>query len=120
VTRGQKTSNRDFTGGNNLLSLEQTPNEVTWSSGSKIASEEVAKAFKLDDKKDLLKRGDAKSISGMGCGTIIIILLVILLFLGLISRCSSCDPNVENCSSSSSSRSSGGSFGGSSSGGGHK
>jgi len=120
VTRGQKTSNRDFTGGNNLLSLEQTPNEVTWSSGSKIASEEVAKAFKLDDKKDLLKRGDAKSISGMGCGTIIIILVVILLFLGLISRCSSCDPNVENCSSSSSSRSSGGSFGGSSSGGGHK
>jgi hypothetical protein len=119
VTRGQKTSNRDFTGGNSLLSLEQTPNEVTWSSGTKIASDEVAKAFKLDDKKDLLKRGDAKSISGMGCGTIII-LLVILLFLGLISRCSSCDPNVENCSSSSSSRSSGGSFGGSSSGGGHK
>ena len=120
VTRGQKTSNRDFVAGDNMLSLEQTPTEVTWSSGAKIASDEVAKAFKLEGKKDLLKRSDAKTISGIGCGTIIVIFLIILLFLFVIGRCSSCDPKVENCSSSSSSRSSGGSFGGSSSGGGHK
>lgn len=120
VARGQKTSNRDFVAGNNMLSLEQTPTEVTWSSGAKIASDEVAKAFKLEGKKDLLKRSDAKTISGIGCGTIIVILLIILVFLFVIGRCSSCDPKVENCSSSSSSRSSGGSFGGSSSGGGHK
>ncbi len=120
VTRGQKTSNRDFAGGNNMLSLEQTPTELTWSSGSKIASDEVAKAFKLEGKKDLLKRSDAKTVSGIGCITIFVIVVVILLLLGLLGRCTSCDPTRENCSSSSSSRSSGGSFGGSSSGGGHK
>ena len=43
-----------------------------------------------------------------------------LILLILLSRCSSCDPRVENCSSSSSYRSSGGSYGGYSSGGSHK
>jgi hypothetical protein len=39
----------------------------------------------------------------------------------LMSRCSSCDPQVENCSSSASgTRTSGGSYGGYSGGGGHK
>jgi hypothetical protein len=45
VTRGQKTSNRDFVSGNSVLSLEQSPQEVTWSVGSKIDSDDVAKAF---------------------------------------------------------------------------
>jgi len=122
VSRGQKTSNRDFASGKSLLSLEQSPKEVTWSAGSQIESDTVAKAFKLEDKKELLKRSDAGPASltkGIGCGTVIVLFLIILLFLFLISRCSSCDPKVENCSSSSS-RSSGGSFGGFSSGGGHK
>ncbi|MEO5670142.1 MAG: DUF4178 domain-containing protein, partial [Ramlibacter sp.] len=35
VERGQKSFNRDFAKGNSLLSMEQTPKEVTWSSGSK-------------------------------------------------------------------------------------
>ncbi len=124
VQRGQKTSNRDFAAGNQLLSLEQTPNEVTWSSGGKIDSNTVAGAFKLDDKKDLLKRADASPVSassGLGIGTIVILFVIIVIFLLILSRCSQCDPAVENCSSSSSSsRSSGGSFGGFSSGGGHK
>ncbi|RYX94053.1 MAG: DUF4178 domain-containing protein [Comamonadaceae bacterium] len=122
VQRGQKTSNRDFASKNSLLSMEQTPREVTWSSGSKIASDDVAKAFKLDSKKDLLKR-DAAPVSasgGMGCVTVVILFVIILVFLLMLSRCTRCDPRVENCSSSSSSRSSGGSFGGFSSGGGHK
>jgi len=122
VQRGQKTSNRDFASKNSLLSMEQTPREVTWSSGNKINSDEVAKAFKLDAQKDLLKR-DAAPVSasgGMGCITVVVLFSIILVFLLLLGRCTRCDPRVENCSSSSSSRSSGGSFGGFSSGGGHK
>lgn len=122
VSRGQKTSNRDFVSGKSLLSLEQSPNEVTWSSGNQIESDTVAKAFRLEDKKELLKRSDAgpgSAAKGVGCGTVIVLFLIILLILFLMSRCSRCDPNTENCASTSS-RSSGGSFGGFSSGGGHK
>jgi len=110
-------------GSKGVLSLEQSRNEVTWSAGDKIASDTVAKAFKLDDKKDVLQRDDPGPFvakSGMGCGTIILVAVVIIILLIILSRCSSCDPRVENCSSSSSYRSSGGSYGGYSSGGGHK
>ena len=123
VMRGQVTDNRDFGGGKSLLSMEKSASEVTWSTGGQIDSDTVAKAFKLDDKKDLLKRADAKpgsSVAGLGCGAIVVLVLIVLLFLALVGRCSSCDPRVENCSSSSSSRTSGGSFGGFSGGGGHK
>ena len=122
VTRGQKTSNRDYESSKGVLSMEQSPNEITWSAGDKIASDAVAKAFKLNDKADALKRDDTGPFvakSGLGCGTIILIAVVILVLLILLSRCSRCDPRVENCSSSSS-RSSGGSYGGYSSGGSHK
>ena len=122
VTRGQKTRNRDFASGTNLLSSEQSESEVVWSVGSKIDSEVVAKAFKLEDKKDLLKRADAGPVSAgaaMSVRTVIVIFVLLILFSLLISRCSDCDPAVENCASSGS-RSSGGSFGGFSSGGGHK
>jgi ribosomal protein S27E len=123
VKRGEKTSNSDFSNGKAVLSREQTPTEVTWSSGDKLGGDVVAKAFRLDGNKDLFKRADAQPLSSvprMGCLTIIIVVVVILVLLLLISRCSRCDPAVENCSSSSSSRTSGGSFGGSSGGGGHK
>lgn len=123
MARGQSTSNRDFASGSNLLSLEQSPSELTWSQGSKIDSATVAKAFKLEDKKELLARSDVgpgSSASAMSVRTLIVIFLLLLLFAVLISRCSSCDPAVENCNSSYSSRSSGGSFGGFSTGGGHK
>jgi hypothetical protein len=122
VKRGQTTENRDFASDKSMLSMEKSTNEVTWSVGSQIASDAVAAAFKLEDKKDLLKRADASpgsALKRMGCGTIIIVFLVILFLLFLVGRCSSCDPATQNCSSSSS-RSSGGSFGGFSGGGGHK
>jgi hypothetical protein len=115
VTRGQKTSNRDFASAKGLLSLEQTPNEVTWSAGDKLASDTVAKAFKLEDKADVLQRDDPGPFtakSGLGCGTIILIAIIIIILLIILSNCSG--------SSGSGYRSSGGSFGGYSSGGSHK
>ncbi len=122
VHRGQKTENKDFANGKRLLSMEQSPTELVWSSGDQLASEVVAKAFKLEGKEDLLKRDVApfSAAKGIGIGTIIVVLVITLILLSLLSKCSSCDPNVENCSSSSSSRSSGGSWGGFSGGGGHK
>ena len=125
VTRGQQTVNRDFANGKNILSMEQSANELTWSVGSQIQSEGVAKAFKLEAKKDLLRRADAAPASaawgGISLVTVIVVIVIIVLIV-LFTR-SSCDPQTENCSSSSSSnanRSSGGSYGGYSGGGGHK
>ena len=120
VERGQKTFNRDFASGSSLLSMEQSPREVTWSSGSKIDSDTVAKAFKLQDKQELLKRSDAAPTSaggGIGCGTIVIGIVVILLVLLVVKACVD---DGQRGSGLSSGRSSGGSFGGYSSGGGHK
>ncbi|MFN7856193.1 MAG: DUF4178 domain-containing protein [Acidovorax sp.] len=122
VHRGQTTSNRDFASSKGLLSLEQSPTELTWSAGDKLASDTVASAFNLQDKQDLLQRDDPGpfvAAKGMGCGTIVLLAVIILVLLVLLSRCSRCDPQVENCSSSSY-RSSGGSYGGYSSGGSHK
>lgn len=121
VQRGQKTSNRDFVSGNSLLSMEQTPAEVTWSVGSRIASDAVAKAFKIEDKSALLKRTDVGPLVPSG-GPFMdpkfwIFVTIVLVFLALSTCSNQCDPNVENCASS---RTSGGSWGGASSGGGHK
>ncbi|WCM88422.1 DUF4178 domain-containing protein [Acidovorax sp. NCPPB 3576] len=117
VERGQKSANRDFASstGRGLLSMEQTPREITWSSGSKIDSAVVAQAFKLDGQKDLFKRADAAplaSATSLGCMTIIVIAVILIIILLLMSNCSG--------SSGGGYRSSGGSFGGYSSGGGHK
>ena len=124
VTRGQKTFNRDFASGKSLLSQEESKNEITWSSGSKLNGNLVAKAFKLEGSSEMFKRTDASplsSASGTSLRTIGIVLVVIVLLIVLMGRCTRCNPAQENCSTSSSSRSSGGSFGGSSgSSGGHK
>ena len=122
VHRDQKTFNRDFVNGKRLLSLEQSDSELVWSSGDQIGSDTVASAFGLKDKLDLFKRGDASPFSAapsIGVGAIIVLVLVLLLVSVLLSRCSQCDPRVENCSATGT-RSSGGSFGGYSGGGGHK
>ena len=64
---------------------------MTWSSGSKIDSDTVAKAFKLEDKKDLLKRGDAgpdqRRRTGIGCGTIIVLFFIVLILLLVVKAC---------------------------------
>lgn len=120
VERGQKTFNRDFAKGSSLLSMEQTPREITWSSGGKVDSGTVAQAFKLQAKKDLLKRSDAGPVTsgaaGVGCGTLILIFIIVLILLLVIKACDDDNPG----SSSSSWRTGGGSYGGYSSGGGHK
>ncbi|MDP9899772.1 DUF4178 domain-containing protein [Variovorax ginsengisoli] len=118
VERGQKTFNRDFAKGPALLSMERSENEISWSYGSKIDSGAVATAFRLDARKDMFERSDASPVSaasGMGCGAILLIGVMIVVLLLLLSTCSGGGSGV-----SSSSRSSGGSYGGSSSGGSHK
>ena len=125
VERGQVTQNRDFANGRDLLSLEQTPSEVTWSSGSVIDASLVAKAFKLESRVADFPRADVAPFSADGSQrlrNIIIVIVVVLILLSLLGRCSpSCDPTVENCNSPSyGARSSGGSYGGYSGGGGHK
>ena len=115
VSRGQKTSNRDFESSKGLLSMEQSSNEITWSAGDKMSSDTIVQAFKLQDKKDVLQRNDPGpfvAAKGLGCATILLIGFVILILLVLLSKCSG--------SSGSGYRSSGGSFGGYSSGGSHK
>lgn len=127
VERGQKSFNRDFASGKNILSMEETPREVTWSSGSKIDSDNVAEAFKLQDKGGMMKRGDAgpvtpgKGCAGVGCGTIVLLFIIILIVLLVVKACA--DEYVNGNSSSTSGRSTSGSYGGfsgSSGGGGHK
>ena len=115
VERGQKTSNRDFESAKGLLSMEQSKSEITWSAGDKLASDTVVKAFQLEDKKDVLQRDDPSPFvvdKGVGCATIVMAVVFILLLLSFLSSYSE--------SSGSGYRSSGGSFGGYSSGGGHK
>ena len=115
VQRGQKTFNRDFASTRGLLSLEQSQQEITWSAGDKMASSAVAKAFHLTDQQALLQRGDAGpfvAAKGLGCGTLIIIGMVLILLLVLMNSCSG--------NNGAGYRSAGGSSGGYTSGGGHK
>jgi hypothetical protein len=122
VERGQKTFNRDFAQGNNLLSQEESAREINWSSGSKMKAQAVAKAFGLKDEAVLLAHSDAKPSSELGWKGKLAIVVAILLLLWLIDwldRRENCDPNLQNCAASGS-RTSGGSWGGYSSGGSHK
>lgn len=115
VERGQKTSNRDFASAKGLLSMEQSPNEITWSSGDKLASATVAQAFGMGNQKDLLERDDPGpfvAASGLGMGAIVFLVFVLIVVMMMMSNCSG--------SSGGAYRSSGGSMGGYTSGGGHK
>ncbi|MDM0044577.1 DUF4178 domain-containing protein [Variovorax dokdonensis] len=117
VERGQTSFNRDFANGPALLSMEKSGKEITWSSGKRIDSAQVASAFGLDARKALFKRADAAPLSSaprIGCGTIILILFLLLIVLIILSTCSG------GTSSGYSGRSAGGSYGGYSSGGSHK
>jgi hypothetical protein len=123
VSRGQKTSNHDYSSGKSLLSMEQSAQELTWSVGGQIASDAVAQAFKLQDKKELLQRSDVTPFAASGGfwmrpGFWVFVLMV-LVMLSVTTCSDTCDPTVQNCSSSAA-RTAGGAFGGFSTGGGHK
>jgi hypothetical protein len=123
VSRGQKTSNRDYATGKSLLSMEQSAQELTWSVGGQIASDAVAQAFKLQDKKALLQRADVTPFAASGGFWMrpgFWVFVVIVLVMLSVSTCSGhCDPSAQDCSSSTA-RTAGGAFGGFSTGGGHK
>jgi endogenous inhibitor of DNA gyrase (YacG/DUF329 family) len=93
VERGQLTFNRDYGRGRNLLSMEETPRERTWSVGSQVDSDTVAEAFGLQGKKELLDRGDVgpttpkASGTGCGCSTLFAALFIILCLVMLLKAC---------------------------------
>jgi hypothetical protein len=131
VQQGQTTFNQDFADGKRLLSAEKTPREVVWSVGKRLEAATVAGAFGLTDRLAELSRADAGPLSALSSGSgwsmlkLALVGVGLVLLLVLITRCSSCDPQVQNCSNAAGSgggwRSSGGSWGGSSSSsGGHK
>jgi DNA-directed RNA polymerase subunit RPC12/RpoP len=123
VVRGQKTFNRDFADGNLLLSMEQSPREITWSSGSAMPAAAVAAAFGMKDKASFFERGgDAGPTSGgggasLGCGCLILILLFLVV---LVMAIAATDDNDSSSGYVGGPRTSGGSWGGYSGGGGHK
>ncbi|MGV3569664.1 MAG: DUF4178 domain-containing protein, partial [Ramlibacter sp.] len=93
VERGHTTFNRDYAKGRALLSMEETPREVTWSVGTRIAADIVVKAFGLEARRDAVHHGDAGPTSnkgggtGCGCATVLLMLLVILIFIALLKAC---------------------------------
>jgi hypothetical protein len=123
VVRGQTSFNRDYAKGKALLAMEETPGEVTWSVGSQVESDAVAKAFGLEAEKDLLQRGDAgpttprSSGIGCGCASIVLVILVILILLALLKSCDDNDGSSSGYSSAMPRSSTGGWSG---SGGSHK
>lgn len=92
VERGHVSFNRDYARGTSLLAMEETPRERTWSVGSTVDSDTVAKAFGLEAKKDLLRRGDAgPTTSGggaaPGCATILLFFVVVVVLLMVLRAC---------------------------------
>ena len=125
VQRGQRTSNRDYADGKNVLSLEQSAHELNWSVGAMLASDAVAQAFGLQGKQALLQRSDAKPFAASGAFWMrpdFWVFVAIVLVMLSVSTCSSrCDPATQDCASTVGGvRTAGGSFGGFSTGGGHK
>ena len=115
VTRGQKTFNRDFASAKGLLAMEQSANEITWSSGDKLASATVAQAFGMANQQDVLQRDDPGpfvAAKGFGMGAVVLLVFLLIVVVALMGNCSG--------SSGGAYRSSGGSLGGYTSGGGHK
>ena len=128
VERGQRSNNRDFANGRNLLSLEQSKNEQVWSAGSVVDSTVVAKAFKLDAQAGLFRRSDVSPLALLGGDRQKAWMYVFFAFIVvavILDNCSNnnCDPATEDCRANASGgavRSAGGAFGGFSGGGGHK
>ena len=127
------------------LSREQTTGagdqgEVTWSAGETLDAKAIADAFGIDATRAAALRRDTAPVAagkggGLGCAGVIILVLVLLVVVGMIARCSTdrCDElratfgpasaEYQQCLAqrrASSSSSSGGSWGSGGGGGGHK
>lgn len=138
VARGDKTDNVDFARGQDgaqLLNLEQSARELSWSLGRKMTPESVAAAFGMSDQLALFKPETSSfTLPKLGCMPIIIGLVLLFFLLSWLwpkgcdtaqeRRKLAADPTyVSKCSTStgtSGGRSSSGSWGGYSSGGSHK
>jgi DNA-directed RNA polymerase subunit RPC12/RpoP len=83
VERGQKTSNADYAYSRQLLSMERSRSEVTWSMGNGMEAATVAAAFGLpEEKKRLMARGEAWLGSGIGrAGVMLVLCVLLMLFL---------------------------------------
>ncbi|GAB4212608.1 MAG: hypothetical protein Fur007_05200 [Rhodoferax sp.] len=120
VQRDQVTRNSDFAAGDDVLSREQSADEVVWSLGRTLEATTVAQAFGRGQDLAMFRRNEAGPVSvnaGAQLRSVLILIVVLMVLSAFMSRCSDCDPATQNCASS---RSSGGSFGGFSTGGGHK
>lgn len=140
LNKGEKTFNTDYAAGKKRLNREQTGQEVTWSAGSALDADVVAKAFGLGTTEAMAMKRDASAIGGGGTSLKfwLVLLVIAVVVISIIASCSGsnrdCQPlrdafgessnEYQQCLRSNSSgsgfRTSGGSYGGFSSGGGHK
>jgi hypothetical protein len=142
VSRDQRSFNTDYAGAgaaaDRRLNREMAGTEVTWSAGRTLDVQAVAAAFRLPQAERAALRRDVTPAGGFGTlAKIAIVVVLVLLLLWLVTRCSRDDCSAlrstfgensneyQQCLRSGGGsggwRSSGGSFGGySSGGGGHK
>lgn len=145
LKRGELTYNTDYQGAgsakNKRLNRERTEGEIVWSAGETLASDVVAKAFRLTPDRSAALKRDTGPTSGNAAGLLAkvffwVFIVVILLALfrcdddddrrdcaALRSSYGEASQEYQNCLASNRSggyRTSGGAWGGFSSGGGHK
>lgn len=90
VTRGQKSTNRAFASRTGLLTMEQGANAIGWFSGDRLGGDSVARAFGLEEKKDLFQRpgaGPLASHAQPGWASIVLLALLLAGLLMLLSHC---------------------------------
>jgi len=145
LTREQRTLNTDYQGTGTFtarrLNREQTGSgatqEIVWSAGEALSSDQVLKAFKLAPEKSAALRRDAAPVSANASSLLakVFFWVFVIAVLLVLFRCdgNDCDSlrstygassaEYQNCLASRGSsgwRTGGGSYGGYSSGGGHK
>jgi hypothetical protein len=96
VQQGERAEVTDYEGkGANSalrLSREATGSEVTWSAGSTLSADAIAKAFGIKPEATAALQRDAGPVSsGLGMRKALILFVVIVFIILLVSRCSSSD-----------------------------
>lgn len=119
----------EYASATSTLTRESTSDEITWTLGNPISSDDVGRAFGLSNDKAFQAHIDPpispwasgwQGIQSLWGGLkVAFVILLLVMFVIAMFFVDDCDPKTENCQSSSY-RTSSGSFGGSSSGGWHK